>query len=134
MLDLYLQSVISWLMRGGKSLMTRHCWVLLASLLMAGTVLACLSAPQQQEMELRPTLILTPYATITPTLPPQPTQPPTPTATVTPETSIYTVKAGDTLGGIAVRYDISVKDLMRLNKLGDGDILTVGQKLRVPKR
>jgi LysM repeat protein len=114
--------------------MRRTRWVLLASLLLASTVLGCLSASQQEEMELRPTLILTPYATITPTLAPQPTQPPTPTATVTPETLIYTVKAGDTLGGIAARYDISVKDLMSLNQLQDGDLLTVGQKLRVPKR
>jgi LysM repeat protein len=114
--------------------MTRHRWVLLASLLVAGTVLGCLSASQQEELELRPTLILTPYATITPTPSPQPSQPPTPTVTATPETSTYTVKAGDTLGGIAVKYDMSVKDLMRLNQLDEGDLLTVGQKLRVPKR
>jgi LysM repeat protein len=114
--------------------MTRTRWVLLASLLMTGLILACVSGSQQEEMELRPTLILTPYATATPTAAPQPTQPPTPTATVTPETSVYTVKAGDTLGGIAARYDISVKDLMTLNQLDDGDLLRVGQQLRVPKR
>ena len=114
--------------------MRRARWVLVGSLLWAGLVLACVSGSQQEDSELRPTLILTPYATATPTAAPQPTQPPTPTATVTPETSIYTVKAGDTLGGIAARYDMSVKDLMRLNQLSDGDLLTVGQKLRVPKR
>ncbi len=53
---------------------------------------------------------------------------------MTPETLIYTVKAGDTLGGIAAMYDISVSDLMRLNQLSDGDLLSIGQKLRVPKR
>jgi LysM repeat protein len=114
--------------------MRRTRWVLVSGLLLAVLVLACVSGSQQEDSELRPTLILTPYATVTPTAAPQPTLPPTPTATVTPETSIYTVKAGDTLGGIAARYDMSVKDLMRLNQLSDGDLLNVGQKLRVPKR
>ena len=114
--------------------MRRTPWVLLASLLLAGMVMACLTTSQQEEIEIRPTLILTPYATATATPGPIPTQAPTPTATVTPETITYTVKAGDTLSGIAARYDLATRDLMRLNQLDEGDILTVGQKLRVPKR
>jgi LysM repeat protein len=114
--------------------MGRARWVLLASWLLAGTVLACLSASQDEEIELKPTLILTPYATVTPTPTPTPLQSPTPTTTPTPETDTYVVKAGDTLSGIAARYGISTRDLMRLNGLSDGDLLTVGQKLKVPKR
>lgn len=43
-----------------------------------------------------------------------------------------TVKPGDTLSDIAVRYGISVGELMRMNGLRDADHVEVGQSLQVP--
>ncbi|HET6617573.1 MAG TPA: transglycosylase SLT domain-containing protein [Gemmatimonadota bacterium] len=42
---------------------------------------------------------------------------------------VHTVQRGDTLTSIAVRYGISVGELMALNDLGDRDVIRVGQKL-----
>jgi LysM repeat protein len=58
--------------------------------------------------------------TVTPTLPP----------TITPVT--YTVKGGDTLGGIAAELGIPIEVLMAANGLTDPDELSVGQVLLVP--
>ncbi|MCS6845691.1 MAG: LysM peptidoglycan-binding domain-containing protein [Caldilineales bacterium] len=46
-------------------------------------------------------------------------------------TFAYTVQAGDTLFGIAVRYNTDVDTLRRLNNLSD-DTIQVGQVLQVP--
>jgi membrane-bound lytic murein transglycosylase D len=43
-----------------------------------------------------------------------------------PRTFVHTVKAGETLPGIAARYRVSADDLKRWNKVGR---LTVGQRL-----
>ena len=45
-----------------------------------------------------------------------------------PRTRIHTVKAGETLPGIASRYGVSVSDLRRWNKIGR---LSAGQKLTI---
>ena len=45
----------------------------------------------------------------------------------------YTVKKGDTLSGIAARYRVSVKNLMRWNNLRSANSLRVGQKLRIER-
>ena len=108
-------------------------WVFLMSFLLATMAVACLSPSPEEEPALQPTLILTPFATVTPTPAAVPTQPPTATPTSTPETWTYKVKAGDTLSGIAAKYGVSVKELMALNSLHDGDYLVAGQELRVPK-
>ncbi len=55
-----------------------------------------------------------------------------PSATVQPP-SEYTVALGDTCGGIAVHYDISVQSLIILNNLPVScNNLTVGRKLKIP--
>lgn len=43
----------------------------------------------------------------------------------------YTVRAGDTLGHIALRHGVSTADLRRANHL-KGDLIRVGQKLTIP--
>ena len=48
-----------------------------------------------------------------------------------PRTFVHTVKAGETLPGIAARYRVSADDLRRTNKIGR---LTVGQKLVIQTR
>ena len=45
----------------------------------------------------------------------------------------YTVKKGDTLSGIATRYRVSVKNLMRWNNLRSANSLRIGQKLRIER-
>lgn len=44
---------------------------------------------------------------------------------------VYVVQSGDTLSGIATRYQTSVDAIARLNNLSDRDQLSVGQKLTV---
>lgn len=44
----------------------------------------------------------------------------------------YTVQSGDTLGGIAMNYDISLESLMLANAISDANQLEVGQVLNVP--
>lgn len=43
----------------------------------------------------------------------------------------YTVKAGDTLSGIAQRFHVSVRRLVQDNKIADQNLIMVGQKLKV---
>lgn len=56
--------------------------------------------------------------------------PPTPTAT--PEPFLYTVQAGDSLGGIAARFGIGMVDLMNANRLEDPNAIAVGRELIIP--
>lgn len=44
----------------------------------------------------------------------------------------YVVAEGDTLWGIAVRFDTTPDELLALNGLEDGDLIIVGQALRLP--
>ncbi len=44
----------------------------------------------------------------------------------------HVVTAGDTLGHLALTYDISIEELLELNSLDGSEILFVGQELRVP--
>ncbi|MFQ5578602.1 MAG: LysM peptidoglycan-binding domain-containing protein, partial [Anaerolineae bacterium] len=67
----------------------------------------------------------------------QPTTPPaTATATAPPVASApvtYQVQAGDTLGGIALQFDVSVDDLVKANGLpGKDAIIRIGQELIIP--
>ena len=47
-------------------------------------------------------------------------------------TDEYTVQTGDTLLGIALRFDTTVGELLALNNLSDPNALDVGQVLRIP--
>jgi hypothetical protein len=44
----------------------------------------------------------------------------------------YEVKEGDTLGALAVEFNISVADIMTVNNLADPDSLYVGQVINIP--
>jgi LysM repeat protein len=54
----------------------------------------------------------------------------TPTTTAT-EGEYYVIQSGDTLGSIAVKYDTTVEDLVRLNPDVDPTSLHIGQRIRV---
>jgi LysM repeat protein len=82
-----------------------------------------------------------PTATSAPTAaPPPPTEPPVAAApTRVPDRSQplrYEVQSGDTLRGIAERFDVTVEELLRYNGLTpeEGDSLRVGQVLYIPPR
>lgn len=60
-----------------------------------------------------------------------PTEPPTSSPSPTQPTQ-YTVQAGDTLGGIAQAYDVSLQDLMAVNGIDDPNLLQIGQTLVIP--
>ena len=52
--------------------------------------------------------------------------------TPTPEPFQYTVQEGDTLLSIALRYDISLNQILSLNNLRDEHSITIGQELLIP--
>lgn len=45
----------------------------------------------------------------------------------------YTVKSGDTLSGIAARYNTTYQKLAEYNNIANPSIIYVGQKIRIPK-
>ena len=57
---------------------------------------------------------------------------PTPAASTPVPGETYTVEAGDTLFEIASRFDTTVDQLQRLNRLESVDVIEVGQVLRLP--
>ncbi len=48
--------------------------------------------------------------------------------------SLYTVKSGNTLSGIASKYNISTKELRKMNGMDAKAIIKIGQKLKVPAK
>lgn len=69
-------------------------------------------------------------ATATPTA--EPTETPEPTPTQGPIFTEYTVRSGDTLGGISARLNIPIDELMRVNGLTNPNSLQIGQVLKIP--
>lgn len=57
---------------------------------------------------------------------------PSPATTATRSLIVYQVVAGDTLGDIAEKYGVSVKELMELNGLSDPNALGTGMVLFIP--
>ncbi len=76
-----------------------------------------------------------PYHTRTPTLSPspgpQPTLPPPTLPIPSPTPFPYTIRSGDTLEGLARRFNLSVDDLLRQNP-GLTSILQPGQVIQIP--
>jgi LysM repeat protein len=52
--------------------------------------------------------------------------------TPSPEMLTYQVKEGDTLGALAVEFNVRVSDIMAVNNLTDPDSISVGQILYIP--
>ena len=46
----------------------------------------------------------------------------------------YTVAAGDVLSGIAIRFGVTVEELVKWNKLKDPNFIMAGQKLTIYAR
>ncbi|MEZ4639684.1 MAG: LysM peptidoglycan-binding domain-containing protein [Caldilineaceae bacterium] len=59
---------------------------------------------------------------------------PSPTApAASSDSEIYVVQVGDSLFGIALRYNLTVEQLMEANNLDDPDFVFSGQRLVIPK-
>ena len=43
----------------------------------------------------------------------------------------YLVQPGDTLGAIAKKYDVSVNQLLKWNKIQNPNVIAVGQQLKI---
>lgn len=117
----------------------------LVSLVIAIVVVwvAELRRPDLEELAVRYTPPVVMIATSTPeTVALQPQTQPTPTpADVAPtpttapaagEPEIYVVQQGDSLFGIALRYNVTVQQLMDANNLTNPDFVFSGQRLQIP--
>lgn len=51
----------------------------------------------------------------------------------TKEETTYTVKSGDSLYSIGIKYGVNWKDIAKTNNLEEPYNLTVGQELKIPK-
>ena len=114
----------------------------LFGVLFAGCAPAATEEPlpvDPQVVTVAPTAGLPTAATVAPGLPqldagtaiPTPTVTPSPTATPLIK-GVYEVTPGDTLIDIAIRYDVTVEELIRVNGLTNPNLLAVGQELRIP--
>jgi len=81
------------------------------------------------------TRTLLPYDTPTPsaTVPvPQPIQGTLPALGPTPTPFVHIIQQGETMLGIALRYGVSLEDLLLINPGVDPGFLTIGAQLRIP--
>jgi len=80
-----------------------------------------------------PTIAVTPSETVTITPTATETSIPTAIPTETPLPPVdYTVRTGDTCGGIAVAFGVSVQSIVILNNLPSTCIISVNQVLKIP--
>jgi LysM repeat protein len=81
-----------------------------------------------------PTETAAPTPTAGATFTPAPTATETPAPTFTPLPPFeYSVKEGDTIGGIAVAFDVSSQSILTLNSLDASTPLQIGQVLQIPQ-
>jgi len=69
-------------------------------------------------------------ATLAPVATPEPSLEPEPTPT--PKRKTYKVKSGDSLTGIAARFDVKVNHLQCLNGITNKNIVVLGARLQIP--
>lgn len=108
---------------------------ILLLLVIAGVVALWWSrAEEAARAALTPTA--TPTATATPTITPTATWTPTPTVTPTPTCTptpiVHTVQPGESPLFIAGEYGVTLESLLAANDLQEGDLIRVGQLLRIP--
>ncbi len=109
-----------------------------AVVILAGSVMLGLRLTQGKLIAPAELPTFTPTQTSVPTFTPTPTRTATPTLTPTPLSTptplppqAYTVQPGDTLGGIAVQFNLTVEELKAFNNL-DSDDIGAGQSLLIP--
>ncbi len=88
----------------------------------------------------RPITSLAPAPPAQPTRPPDATSivvatlsPPAPTSSPMPSGPlVYIIQTGDTLGGLALEFDVPLENLLAANNLTEDSILSVGQEIVIP--
>jgi len=107
---------------------------LLAVLGLLLTLAACTAAPALPTATATQPGDLTPYPSATPSITPSPTSAdtPTPLPSSTPTPITYTVKKGDDLYGIAIRFKVSLQDLLAANPAVTPNLMSVGTVLIIP--
>ena len=108
------------------SIVAVHCVVVGGLLLTQG----CGTTPPPQPPE-KPNVPVVMPPSVEPTPPPVVVAPPVVPPPVE-QTKVYTVKAGDSLSLIGKRFNVSVRDIMKLNKISHADKIRVGQKITLP--
>lgn len=95
---------------------------------------ACIGAPALPAVTATQPGQLTPYPSSTPTVTPSPTSAdtPTPLPSLTPTPITHTVKKGEDMWGIAIRYKVSYQDLKDANPTVDPHMMSVGTVLVIP--
>lgn len=102
----------------------RFCSMMVLSVIVA--LVACTSSPNPNDLAAPPGITRVPVVAT-----PNPT-PPTPTPVSVTIYDRYTVRAGDTLSSISLRFDISIEELMRVNNLTNANALQINQQLKIP--
>ena len=107
---------------------------LLAVLGLLFTLAACTAAPVLPTATATRPGNLTPYPSATASITPSPTSgdTPTPLPSPTPTPITYTVKKGDDLYGIAIRFKVSLQDLLAANPTVTPNLMSVGTVLIIP--
>jgi len=96
-------------------------------------------APAQTTIATAPAATITPIPTQAPAAPTElplvaTAAPTTPEATVLASYSEYTVQKGDILYNLALKFDVTVEDIVAINDIPNPKSLTVGQVIRIPKK
>lgn len=111
-------------------------WVDLLLLLVIAAVVAVWWCRAEEAARAALTPTATPTATATPTVTPTPTLTPTPTVTPTPTLTptpiVHEVESGESPLFIAGLYGVTLQSLLETNGLQKGDLIHIGQFLRVP--
>jgi LysM repeat protein len=109
--------------------------ITLAVLVIGGVFLPACAAAEDKTVPSPTVLIeLVPFHTATASSTPTPLNPatPTPLPSPTPTPLTYTVQTGDSFGGIALRYKISVAALQGANPKVDPNMISIGTVLIIP--
>jgi len=69
-----------------------------------------------------------------PTPVPTATPPPTPTPVPIPTSALYRVERGDTLQAIAIKFGVTVEEIVALNELKNASMIVIGQELMIPRK
>lgn len=109
---------------------------ILAAILLLVTLYAC--SPSSPEISPTPaatrTGVLSTYTGPQPSTTPTPTNAatPTPMPTATPTPRSHVVRANEDLWGIAIRYGLTLEDLLTANPTIDPSFLSIGASLNIP--
>jgi LysM repeat protein len=109
---------------------------LLLPTLLPGPGIASGSASPTAAATDAPTASSSPTAqpSVVPTTAPTPGPTATPAATPAPTATIYVVKVGDTLQGIANRYGVTLAAIVEANQISNPNIIYKGQKIVIPPK